>query len=390
VIREELKLRDVAVIGVSQSKFGELWDISFRDLIAEAGMKAIQDADIEGPDLEAMYVGNMTAGLFVQQEHIASLISDHVGLTPIPCSRVEAACASGGLALRSGIIAVASGYHDIVISAGVEKMTDVVDPTPAIATASDQEWEAQQGVTFPSLYAMMARRHMHEYGTTREQLAMFSVLDHKNGAKNPLAQFPMEITVDQVLGSSKVADPLRLLDCSPVTDGAAAVILCPAEDARKYTDTPVYVKASAQASGTLALHDRRDITTIDSTVQAARIAYKMADLQPKDIQGVEVHDCFSISGLLAIEDLGFVDKGQAGPALEEGITEIDGNIPVNPSGGLKSRGHPLGATGIAQTAEIVWQLRQEAGKRQIDGIDIGMTHNIGGTGGTAAVHIFSN
>lgn len=390
MIREELKLRDVAVIGVSQSKFGELWDISFRDLIAEAGMKAIQDADIEGADLEAMYVGNMTAGLFVQQEHIASLISDHVGLTPIPCSRVEAACASGGLALRSGIIAVASGYHDIVISAGVEKMTDVVDPTPAIATASDQEWEAQQGVTFPSLYAMMARRHMHEYGTTREQLAMFSVLDHKNGAKNPLAQFPMEITVDQVLGSSKVADPLRLLDCSPVTDGAAAVILCPAEDARKYTDTPVYVKASAQASGTLALHDRRDITTIDSTVQAARIAYKMADLQPKDIQGVEVHDCFSISGLLAIEDLGFVDKGQAGPALEEGITEIDGNIPVNPSGGLKSRGHPLGATGIAQTAEIVWQLRQEAGKRQIDGIDIGMTHNIGGTGGTAAVHIFSN
>jgi acetyl-CoA C-acetyltransferase len=390
VIREELKLRDVAVIGVSQSKFGELWDISFRDLITEAGMKAIQDAGIEGADLEAMYVGNMTAGLFVQQEHIASLISDHVGLTPIPCSRVEAACASGGLALRSGIIAVASGYHDIVISAGVEKMTDVVDPTPAIATASDQEWEAQQGVTFPSLYAMMARRHMHEYGTTREQLAMFSVLDHKNGAKNPLAQFPMEITVDQVLGSSKVADPLRLLDCSPVTDGAAAVILCPAEDARKYTDTPVYVKASAQASGTLALHDRRDITTIDSTVQAARIAYKMADLQPKDIQGVEVHDCFSISGLLAIEDLGFVDKGQAGPALEEGITEIDGNIPVNPSGGLKSRGHPLGATGIAQTAEIVWQLRQEAGKRQIDGIDIGMTHNIGGTGGTAAVHIFSN
>ena len=383
-------MRDVAVIGVSQSKFGELWDISFRDLITEAGMKAIQDADIEGADLEAMYVGNMTAGLFVQQEHIASLISDHVGLTPIPCSRVEAACASGGLALRSGIIAVASGYHDIVISAGVEKMTDVVDPTPAIATASDQEWEAQQGVTFPSLYAMMARRHMHEYGTTREQLAMFSVLDHKNGAKNPLAQFPMEITVDQVLGSSKVADPLRLLDCSPVTDGAAAVILCPAEDARKYTDTPVYVKASAQASGTLALHDRRDITTIDSTVQAARIAYKMADLQPKDIQGVEVHDCFSISGLLAIEDLGFVDKGQAGPALEEGITEIDGNIPVNPSGGLKSRGHPLGATGIAQTAEIVWQLRQEAGKRQIDGIDIGMTHNIGGTGGTAAVHIFSN
>ncbi|WP_321421426.1 thiolase domain-containing protein [uncultured Methanobacterium sp.] len=381
-------MRDVAIIGVSQTKFGELWDISFRDLITEAGMKAVADADIEGQELEAMYVGNMTAGLFIQQEHIASLIADHSGLTPIPCTRVEAACASGGLALRSGIMAVASGYHDVVISAGVEKMTDVVDPTPAIATASDQEWEAQQGVTFPSLYAMMARRHMYEYGTTREQLAMFSVNNHKNGALNPLAQYPFEIGVDQVLNSTMVADPLRLLDCSPVTDGAAAVILCPAEDARKYTDTPVYVKASAQASGTIALHDRRDITTIDSTVHASRTAYDMAGVGPKDIDAVEVHDCFSINGILAIEDLGFVEKGQGGNAVEEGLIAIDGEIPVNPSGGLKARGHPLGATGIAQAAEMVWQLRGDAGKRQVEGIEIGMTHNIGGTGGTAAVHIF--
>ncbi len=381
-------MRDVAIIGVSQTKFGELWEVSFRDLITEAGMKAVADADIEGQDLEAMYVGNMTAGLFIQQEHIASLIADHSGLTPIPCTRVEAACASGGLALRSGIMAVASGYHDVVISAGVEKMTDVVDPTPAIATASDQEWEAQQGVTFPSLYAMMARRHMHEYGTTREQLAMFSVNNHKNGALNPLAQYPFEISVDKVLNSTMVADPLRLLDCSPVTDGAAAVILCPAEDARKYTDTPVYVKASAQASGTIALHDRRDITTIDSTVHASRTAYDMAGVGPKDIDAVEVHDCFSINGILAIEDLGFVEKGQGGTAVEEGLIAIDGEIPVNPSGGLKARGHPLGATGIAQAAEMVWQLRGDAGKRQVDGIEIGMTQNIGGTGGTAAVHIF--
>lgn len=382
-------MRDVAIIGVSQTKFGELWDKSFRDMITEAGMAAIQDANIEGAELEAMYVGNMSAGLFVQQEHIASLIADHAGLTPIPCARVEAACASGGLALRNGIMAVASGYHDIVISAGVEKMTDVVDPTPMIASASDQEWEAKQGVTFPSLYAMMARRHMYEYGTTREQLAMFSVINHKNASKNPRAQFPMEITVDQVLNSTMVADPLRLLDCSPVSDGAAAVILCPAEDARKYTDTPIYVKASAQASGTIALHDRKNLTTIDATVNAARTAYNMAKMEPKDIGAVEVHDCFSINGLLAVEDLGFVEKGKGGAAIEEGMTQIDGKIPVNPSGGLKARGHPLGATGIAQTAEIVWQLRGEAGKRQIDGLEIGMTHNIGGTGGTAAVHIFS-
>ncbi len=382
-------MRDVAIIGVSQTKFGELWDESFRDLITTAGIKAVEDANIEGADLDAMYVGNMSAGLFIQQEHIASLIADHTGLTPIPCARVEAACASGGLALRNGIMAVASGYHDVVISAGVEKMTDVVDPTPAIATASDQEWEVQQGVTFPSLYAMMARRHMYQYGTTREQLAMVSVINHQNGSKNPLAQFPMEISVDAVLNSTMVADPLRLLDCSPISDGAAAIILCPAEDARKYTDTPVYVKASTQASGTLALHDRKNLTTIDATVDAARKAYKMAGVGPKDIDAVEVHDCFSINGLLAIEDLGFVEKGKGGIAIEEGITHLDGEIPVNPSGGLKSRGHPLGATGIAQAAEIVWQLRGEANKRQIPGVEIGMTHNIGGTGGTAAIHILS-
>ncbi|BAM69958.1 acetyl-CoA acetyltransferase [Methanothermobacter sp. CaT2] len=382
-------MRDVAVIGVSQTKFGELWDVSFRDMITEAGLGAIEDAGVEGADLDAMYVGNMSAGLFIKQEHISSLIADHAGLTPIPSTRVEAACASGGLALRSGIMAVASGYHDIVIAAGVEKMTDVVDPTPAIATASDQEWEAQQGVTFPSLYAMMARRHMYEYGTTREQLAMVSVINHENASNNPRAQFPMKVTVEQVMNSTMVADPLRLLDCSPISDGAAAVILCPADMAREYTDTPVYVKASAQASGTIALHDRRDITRIDATVNAARNAFKMAKLTPGDIDLVEVHDCFSINGILAVEDLGFVEKGEGGRAFEEGMTRIDGDIPVNPSGGLKARGHPLGATGIAQAAEVVWQLRGEAGKRQVEGAEIGMTHNIGGTGGTAAVHIFS-
>ena len=226
-------MRDVAIIGVSQTKFGELWDSSFRDLIAEAGVKAVMDAEVEGDDIEAMYVGNMSSGLFVDQEHIAALISDHMGLNPIPTTRVEAACASGGLALRQGIMAVASGFHDVVISAGVEKMTDVVDATPAIATASDQEWEAQQGATFPSLYAMIAKRHMYEYGTTREQLAQFSVVNHKNAKNNPNAQFPFEISVDKVINSTMVADPLTLLDCSPVSDGAAAVVMVPAEDAKK-------------------------------------------------------------------------------------------------------------------------------------------------------------
>lgn len=381
-------MRDVAIIGVSQTKFGELWDSSFRDLIAEAGVKAVMDAEVEGDDIEAMYVGNMSSGLFVDQEHIAALISDHMGLNPIPTTRVEAACASGGLALRQGIMAVASGFHDVVISAGVEKMTDVVDATPAIATASDQEWEAQQGATFPSLYAMIAKRHMYEYGTKREQLAQFSVVNHKNAKNNPNAQFPFEISVDKVINSTMVADPLTLLDCSPVSDGAAAVVMVPAEDAKKYTDTPIYVRASAQASGTIALHNRKDLTTIDSTKVASRKAYEMAGVTTKDIDLAEVHDCFSINGLLAVEDLGFAEKGKGGIAIEEGQTEIDGDFPINPSGGLKARGHPLGATGIAQAAEVVWQLRGDAGKRQVDGAEIGMTHNIGGTGGTAAVHIF--
>lgn len=381
-------MRDVAIIGVSQTKFGELWDASFRSLVAEAGIEAITDSNIGGDDLDAMYVGNMSSGLFVNQEHIASLISDHMGLNPIPCTRVEAACASGSLALRQGILAVASGYHDIVVSAGVEKMTDVVDATPAIATASDVEWEAQQGATFPSLYAMIAKRHMYEYGTTREQLAEFSVIAHHNASNNPKAQFPFEVSIDKVLNSTMVADPLTLFDCSPVSDGAAAVVLCPAEDAHKYTDTPIYVKASQQASGTIALHDRRDITTIDATRYASRAAYKQAGLTTKDIDLAEVHDCFTINGLLAVEDLGFCEKGQGGKVIEDGQTRVDGDFPINPSGGLKARGHPLGATGIAQAAEVVWQLRGDAGKRQVDGAEIGLTHNVGGTGGTCAVHIF--
>ena len=382
-------MRDVAIVGVSQTKFGELWEKSFRDLVVEAGIDAIRDANMNGEDIDAMYIGNMTGGLFVGQEHIGSLIAEHSGLTPIPATRVEAACASGGRALRQAIMAVASGYYDRVMAAGVEKMTDVVDATPAIAAAADREWEAQQGVTFPSLYAMMAKRHMYEYGTTREQIAGFAVLGHKNGALNPKAQFQREISVDAVLNSTKVASPLNILDCSPVSDGAAAIIVCPADEAHKYTDTPIYIRASTQASATISLHNRKSLTTIPSTIFAAKKAYDMANLTPKDMDMAEVHDCFSINGLIAIEDLGFFEKGKGGQAIEDGLIERDGDIAVNPSGGLKARGHPLGATGIAQAAEITWQLRQEAGKRQVSDATSGITLNIGGTGGTAAIHILS-
>jgi acetyl-CoA C-acetyltransferase len=277
------------------------------------------------------------------------------------------------------------------VAAGVEKMTDVSssNASTVLAAAADREWEGMMGATFPGLYAMIARLHMHQYGTTSEQLAEVAVKNHENGSMNPVAQYHSRITVEKVLKSVMVADPLHIFDCSPITDGAAAVVLAPAEVAHEYTDTPIYIKATAQASDTIALHDRRDITTLDATVFAAKRAYEMAGLGPKDIDVVEVHDCFTIAEICAVEDLGFVEKGQGGPFTEEGQTAIGGSIPVNTSGGLKACGHPVGATGIKQAAEIVTQLRGEAGKRQVDGAEIGMTHNVGGSGATALVHIFS-
>ena len=385
-------MRDVAIIGVGCTEFGELWDRSFRDIFVEAGVSAIEDANLQGEKIDALYVGNMSGGRFIEQEHIGSLIADYSGLAGfhIPSTRVEAACASGGLALRQGIIAVASGYHDIVIAGGAEKMTDVdiETTTDALAAAADREWEGVMGATFPGLYAMIARLHMHRYGTTSEQLASVAVKNHHNGTMNPKAQFQNEISIDAVLNSVMVADPLHVFDCSPISDGASAVVLAPAEIAKKFTDTPIYVKASAQASGTLSLHDRPDITTIDATVAAVNRAYKMAKVTPKDIDFAEVHDCFTIAEICAIEDLGFVKKGEGGKASIEGMTAIGGKIPINTSGGLKACGHPVGATGVKQAVEMVLQLRGEAGKRQIDGAEIGLTHNVGGSGGTAVIHIF--
>ncbi|MDD1720810.1 MAG: thiolase domain-containing protein [Euryarchaeota archaeon] len=386
-------MRDVAIIGIGCTKFGEMWHKSFRDLFIEAGILALEDAGISGAQVEALYGGNMSSGIFVEQEHVGAIIADYSGLVSnnIPSTRVEAACASGGLALRSGVIAVASQYHDVVISAGIEKMTDVgaEKAIDALASAADREWEAAVGATFPSLYAMMARAHMHEFGTTRQQLAQVAVKNHSHGALNPRAQFRNRITIDMVTSSPLVADPLRLYDCSPITDGAAAVVLVPAERAREFTDTPIYVKAATQASDTISLHDRRSLTTIDATVVAAHRAFKTAGLQPRDIDVAEVHDCFTIAEIMAIEDLGFFNKGAGGPATLDGETAIGGKIPINTSGGLKACGHPVGATGIKQAVEIVEQLRGEANKRQVDGAEIGLTHNVGGTGGTVVVHILS-
>ena len=382
-------MRKVAIIGAGLTKFGELWDLSFRQMMIEAGARAIEDAGIEGSQIDAIYIGNMSAGQFIGQEHIASLIADHAGLTPIPCTRVEAACASGGLALRQAVIAVGSGIHDFVVAAGIEKMTDVLTEQTigALATASDQEWEAYVGATFPALYALMAQRHMYEFGTTEEQMAMVAVKNHHNARLNPCAQYHTEITVEDVLKSTPVCTPLKLLDCSPITDGAACLILAPLEEARRFTDVPVLVTGTGQASDTISLHDRRSLVGFRATVEAARTAYRMAGMGPANVDLAEVHDCFTIAELMAIEDLGFCEKGEGGKLVEGGETALGGRIPINSSGGLKGKGHPVGATGIAQAVELVQQLRGEAGKRQVEGAEVGLAHNVGGAGGTAVVHL---
>ena len=386
-------MRKVAVIGVGCTKFGEIWEKSLRDLAVEAGVKAIEDAGISGEEIDALFGGNMSAGRFVEQEHVGALIADYSGLASlhIPAVRVEAADASGGVALHNAVLAVASGFYDVVVAAGVEKVTDV-DAERAeelLASSVDREWEAIYGGTLPALFAQIARAHMRAYGTTEEHLANVAVKNHRNAVHNEIAQYRREISVDAVLKSPYVAEPLKVLDCSTPADGAAALVLCDAEKARSYTDSPIYILASSLASDALSLHSRRDITTMDATVEAARKAFRAARIEPSQVKVAEVHDIYTISEIVSIEDLGFFKKGEGGKATEEGETEIGGKVAVNPSGGLKACGHPPGATGIRQAVEIVLQLRGEAGKRQVPNAEIGLSHNIGGTGGTAVVHIFS-
>jgi acetyl-CoA C-acetyltransferase len=381
-------MREVAVIGVGMTRWGELWEKSLRTIFVETALLALDDAGVDR--IDSMYVGSMSSGLFVGQEHIASLLADYLGQIPVPSARIETACASGGLALRLGFMEVASGISNFVLVSGIEKMTDVsgYEATYALGTAADQEYEGYHGLTFPGLYALIARAHMEKYGTTREQLALVAVKNHSNGSKNPLAQFPFEITVDSVLNSVMVADPLRILDCSPITDGAAAVILCPVEMARRMKKPVVKIIGSGHATDAIALSSRKDITWLEATFQAGKRAYAMADKKPEDIDIIEVHDCFTIAEICVLEALGIVEKGKGGQAVEDELTNLEGKIPVNTSGGLKAKGHPVGATGVAQVIEIVKQLRGEAGQRQVKEPKIGMTQNMGGSGGSTLVHIF--
>ena len=379
-------MRNVAVVGVGQTKFGEHWNKSLRDLIVEAGNLAIKDAGIDRRAIEALYIGSMSPGRYTGQEHLGALAADFLQLR-VPATRFEGACASGSLALRNAYINVASGRQDVAIVLGVEKMTDVsgAEAITSLAAAGDQEWEAAIGLTFGGLYALMARKHMHDYGTTREQMALVSVNNHKNGVNNPWAQFRSPITVNDVLTSSLVADPLRLLDCSPLTDGAAALVLM-SEQRAKQMANPVWMLGTGQGSDTIALHDRKSYTEVAATKIAAREALKDAGGRVDDMNLVEVHDCFSINQIIALEDLGFCAKGKGGRFVEDGNISLDGSIPVNTTGGLKAGGHPVGATGVRQAIDIVRQIRGDS-CNQLNA-EKGLTLNIGGSGATAVINVF--
>ena len=381
-------MRDVAIIGIGMTKFGELWEKSLRDIAVEAALNCISDAGTNR--IDSITIGCMSGGLFNGQEHLASMIPDYLGCPHTPATRVESACASGGLAVRTAFLEVASGMSEYALAIGVEKMNDVSGDmaTYALATAADGDYEAFHGVNFPGLYALMATAHMHKYGTTRDQLSAVAVKNHRNGSMNPHSQFPMQITKETVTGSARVADPFHLFDCSPVTDGAAAVLLTTVEEAKRLGKQPlVVITGIGVATDTIQLCQRKDILVLEAVKLAAERALKMAGKTIKDVDFAEVHDCFTIAEIMVIEALGIVEPGQGGPATESGLTALEGAFPINPSGGLKSKGHPVGATGVAQICEAVTQLRGQAGKRQIKNAKTALTQNMGGSGGSCVIHI---
>lgn len=382
-------MRDVAIVGIGQTPVGELWDRSLRALGHDAIMAAMQDAGIETAD--ALFVGNMLSGELAGQQHLATLLADFVGLRGIEAAKIEAACASGAAALRVGMMAVASGMADVVIVAGVEKMTDTLpaETTAALATAGDQEYEVAEGATFLALNAMLMRRYMHEYSVPHAAFAPFPVNAHQNAAGNPNAMFPMAISDARYAKAPVVAPPINIMDSSPICDGAAAVVLVPAERAADYglDKRTVRIVASASAIDTLAIHDRREPLFLEAAYLSSHKAYAQAGLTPADIDLFELHDAFSIMSVLSLEACGFAARGQGIALGESGAITRDGKIPITTMGGLKARGHPVGATGLYQVVEVVQQLRGEAGPNQLPHPHIGMTQNIGGSGATIITHI---
>jgi acetyl-CoA C-acetyltransferase len=410
--------RGVAVVGAGMSKFGAFSEKSSRDLFVAAfdELSSSIDKNFDPKQIEALYLGNFSSDQFEGQAHLAPILASWVGLSPIPAVRVEDACASGGVALRQGALAIAAGLADVVLVGGVEKMTDlpIAEVTEALASAADTLFEIPAGFTFPGFYAAMASAYLAEYGASREAFYHVCIKNHQNGALNEKAQFNQ--TIAQIMenkktraaqkgkpipdwedemaflsdpkGNPDIAWPLGLFDCSPISDGSAVVLLTADTIAKSFTDHPLYLIGSGQASDG-ALNERNTLSNIPAAVEAARQAYTMAALKPEQIDLVEVHDCFTVAEIMASEDLGFFKRGEGWKAAISGKTRRDGDRPINTSGGLKSKGHPVGASGVGQVIEIWKQLRGEAGDRQVAGNPrIGLTHNVGGTGQTCVVNIF--
>lgn len=381
----------IAVTGVASSKFGELWSVSPRALVKYVAEKALRESGFEPKEIDALYVGNMLSGILGGQENLGSLFAEEIGTTA-PAFKIEGACASGGLAVHNAVLGILSGQYKKVLVVGVEKMTDHKPEEVTVALmGAGSEAERIAGLTFPGLYSLMAREYMDKYKVGEKELAAVAVKNHYHGSLNPNAQFQMEITIEKVLASPCVADPLKLLDCSPISDGASAVVLT-AENMVTNKQNPIWIVGSAVTTDSLGLYNRQSLTSLAATQSAVKAAYSQADIKPTDINIAELHDCFTIAELLAMEDLGFYEKGKSGKAVSAGETTLGSSkkLVVNTSGGLKACGHPVGATGVKQVVEIVEQLRGSADKRQVKNANIGLTHNVGGSGAVAVVHILKS
>lgn len=384
-------MRSVSIIGMGETAFGKHPNRSFHNLITEAGELAIKDAGIEKKSIEAVYVGNFNGAFLAGQNHFGPMVSEVLGLDGVPAMRVEGACASGSLAFRQGLLSIMCGMHDIVLVGGVEKMThqasDVV--TRAVASGMDVEHEAKLGLTFPSAFAMIAQRYFYEYRNIKKEMGLCAVNAHNNALLNLHAQMKKKISLEDVLEANFISDPLSIYDCSLVSDGAAFLVLATKEIADSIAkENAVDVLACEHTGDNLTLYSKEKVTSFKASVNAAKKAFEKADLSPADIDFAEVHDCFTITQIINTEDIGFFKAGQGADAVSEGITALDGKLPINPSGGLKAKGHPIGATGIGQIYEIVSQLRHKCGERQIANANIGLAHNMGGAGATCVVSIF--
>jgi len=384
-----LPLKNTNVVSAYQTKFGRLEGVTLREIFAEAVDGVTDNAGIPKKDIQAVFVGTFIPEMLVHQGHTAPLLVDYAGLRGVAATRHEAACASGATALRSAVMAIESGIYDTVLVASAEKMTSVSTnrATEALAAAADDEFESSMGLTFPGVFGIAAVAHMAKYGTTEEDMARAAVKAHKNASTNPLAQFQKEITLEKAMTPRYIAWPLKLFDCSPISDGGAALVLTSNEKAKQYTDLPVKIIGTGQASASMNLCDRNDLTAFESSIAASKEAYKMAKLGPKDMDVAVVHDCFTIAEIIASEDIGLFKPGEGAKALREGVTALDGDMPINPMGGLKAVGHPVGATGVKQAVVIYRELIGDAGANQVANHDTGIMHNFGGTGATAVVNI---